>query len=59
MTSGSRGPLVETSYDDTSKPGVTAYGFAGFVVQHRVPSKLSGWIRRVVAKRGWHPTNFR
>ena len=59
VTASSRGPLVETSYDDVSSPGATAYGFQGFSVLRRVPSKLSGWIRWVAGKRGWHPTNFR
>jgi hypothetical protein len=41
-----------------STPGSTAYGFQGYRVLRTVPSSLSDWIRSVVAKRGWRPTNF-
>ena len=61
VLSATSGPLVETNYD-ASEPGATAYGFEGFDVLGKVPAKvpgLSAWIRRVVAKRSWHPTNFR
>lgn len=60
VTTPSLGPLVETTYD-TARPGSTAYGFEGFDVLLTVPSHkpaLTSWIRSVVAKRGWHPTNF-
>jgi len=61
VTSPSLAPLVETSYE-TSMPGQTAYGFQGFDVLGRVPSKntaLARWIRRVVVAQGWHPANLR
>lgn len=57
VTSSSRGPLVETTYE-ASTPGSTAYGFQDFRVLRTVPSTLSDWVRRVVANRGWRPTNF-
>jgi hypothetical protein len=57
VTSPSRGPLVEMAYA-ASTPGSTAYGFQGYRVLRTVPSSLSDWIRSVVAKRGWRPTNF-
>ena len=61
MTSGSLGSIVETTYE-TSTAGDTAYGFQGFEVLPKIPSKhkaLARWIRRVVAGQGWHPTNLR
>jgi hypothetical protein len=61
VTSGSLGPLVETTYE-TSTPGDTAYGFQGFEVLPKVPggnAALSRWIRRVVAEQRWDPTNLR
>ena len=61
VTSSSLGPLVERTYE-TSTPGSTAYGFEGFDVLLKVPSHpqaVRTWIRSVVAKRGWHPTNLR
>lgn len=57
VTSQSRGPLVETTYE-TATPGSTAYGFQDFRVSSRVPSSLAKWIRGVVVKRGWRPSNF-
>lgn len=57
VTTPSGGPLVEQTYD-TSTPGSTAYGFQDFRVLPRVPSSLTKWIRSVVAKYGWQPTNF-
>jgi hypothetical protein len=57
VVSSSGGPLDETTYD-SSTPGSTAYGFQSFRLLPSVPAGLSGWIRSVVAKRGWHPTNF-
>lgn len=57
VTSPSFGPLVETTYD-TATPGATAYGFTNFDVRLAVPSRLSDWVRGVVAKRGWQPANF-
>jgi hypothetical protein len=60
VTSVSRSPLVETSYGAAER-GTTAYGFEDFDVLRKVPSKhpaLARWIHRVVAKRGWQPTNF-
>ena len=60
VTSSSRGALAETTYD-TSTPGATAYGFTGFDVLLTVPSNrphLAKWIRGVVARKHWKPTNF-
>jgi hypothetical protein len=60
VTTPSHRALVETTYD-TSTPGSTAYGFKGFDVLPGVPSNrphLAKWIRSVVARRGWKPTNF-
>lgn len=57
VVSVSHGPLVETTYSG-SEPGSTAYGFQSFDVLPNVPASSSGWVRSVVAARGWHPTNF-
>jgi len=60
VTSPSHHALVEATYD-TSTPGATAYGFKDFDVLPTVPSnrpQLAKWIRGVVARKHWQPTNF-